>query len=254
MSNNFLLLCIFFCCTFFITGCSHSISKDELKNKHNLIVIPYKGIPIKVEAKFAGTANAVDVIAGVILQAATSDARLADANYLNSISGSWYPSVATAEECLKTLQKMSNIQITSSSISDISVLPGYDERNPEWQKTFSHKDESGDWSWNSIFRNFRSSNDSLIKYKTAHTAVDADWALELYNFSNGFKNDEIYIGLVVKLSNVETNEILATNWMFAKWYDIPELNDKIDFKVFDKDFRDVAQKACSKMLSGMGFF
>jgi hypothetical protein len=239
---------------FLVSACSLgrlAVPKDELNKPHNVLVIPYKANPIKVNVETPLLAIIAFGGLGIAIhQAVTSDERGKVAEYLNKSGGDWNPSMATAEECLKILNKDAKGYIASTTIGKITELPGVENLRKEEPRTFT---EGKNWSydWEKIWNDYRNTNTSLIKYKNENPKISPDWSLEMFNFLVSFTDEHMWYCLYVKLMNSITNEKIAAG-MAKNEYPIPTLQEGFDFNAFDQIFRGVAQKACTSAMVEMG--
>ncbi len=258
-----IVLLVFFCTI--TTACSvasfgkATISQDELKTTHNITVIPYKSSPIKIEANGVGVLVPFSTLINAANQAATSNerGRLA-ANFNNDAGGAWNPSLTTAEECIKVFKNSSKVTIVNSSIGELSEIPGADRLRKEDPRIFTETNSYWSSDWESIWRDFRDTDFSLIEYKKNHPQINSDWYLEIFDFGLYFKKNYIRLGLMMKLNNTSSNEKISIGWTGYGWggtkYNIPELQEGFNFKDFQQRFRDVSRKACSEVLTLMSLY
>jgi hypothetical protein len=243
------------------TACSAgrvTLSQDELITTHNITVIPYKSSPIKIEPNAAGALVPFGTVINVAIMSDTSVERGKLAEYFNKAGGAWNPSLITAEECLKVLKQSSKVSIVNSSIGELSEIPGADRLRKEEPRIFTETNSYWSYGWDSIWKDFRDTNTSLLEYKKYHAEINSDWLLEIFDFGLYFTNDVIHLGVMMKLNNSSSNKKVAVGWKGTGWngykYDIPEFQKGFQFIDFEQRFRDVSQKACSEVLKEMGLY
>lgn len=240
-----------------------TVQPDDLITAHNIIVIPYKASPMMVEANHSDfvflasflTGGIVGGIVGSGIQhAATSDARVTIAEYMNKTCGTWNPSLATAEECLNILKNGTKVSISNAQMGDILELPEADKVRAKEPRTFT--EIAGNWSnlnWYSVWRDFEITDASFVKYYNEHPQIKGDWLLEVFSSRVRYTDDSILLGLTMKLSNPHIKKKMAI-YFDESTYDIPTLKEGYDFKTLDQSYRNVSQKACTKVLTEMGLY
>lgn len=229
-----------------------SISKDEFNKSHNVVVIPYKPPPTKIEINNPVAVGLIFGFIGLTVnQALTGVERYKIADYLTKSAGSWNPSITAAEECLKILRKKSKAAIITLSISELGELPGADILRKEEPRTFTETDASWGSNWANVWSDFRNTNTSLLKYKEKHPEIKEDWALEVFNLATAFTDEFMLYGLYIKLMNTNTNEKIAAGFVAGE-YSYPTLKKGYSFDDIKQIFTSVSENACSRILSDMG--
>ena len=103
-----------------IFGCSYTkaIRQEEAKNKHNIIIVPFKAAPIKIHP-YDIAAAIFPLFGSTIVHEMTKGERETIADTLNKTHGQWNPSVIIARECSNlikgsTILKTENVILGSS--------------------------------------------------------------------------------------------------------------------------------------------
>ena len=240
---------------FMTAACSYgrvTIEPENLRGKHNILVIPYKAPPVKVEANHTLAVALLTGIGGALIhQYATADSRSIIADNLTKVAGIWNPSIAASEECLDVLKKQSKIQISNTTIGIVSELPKADKFRLNEPRTFTETEAWHSTEWNIALMDFRDQNLSLVYYNKAHPDYKNDLTLEVFSHNMQFTDNDFRLGITLKLSSTNTATKLALGNSF-QLHDIPTLPEGYDFKAFETVFRTTSKEACKIALRDMG--
>ncbi len=252
MKSHFNKVLTLFICIIFLFSCSYktSIRPEELKTNHNVMVIPFKTPPVLLESCGLGTALLFGAVGVIAVNAATSDARANTAEMLDRIRGEWDPTNVTSHECLNLLKNSSVIRLENVVITEVhNLCTEYIEKKEP--KYFTEK--TGiyfDW-FNCAFKWLK--NDiPAIQYRIEYLEMKCDWALEVTSTSIIIrKGTTLDFSVIVKLFNTRSGEKIVIGYAHDT-FDISEIKEASDFKLFEEQFRNATKQLCGKTLTEMG--
>ncbi len=235
-----------------ISGCTKAIRLEEAKNRHNLIIVPFKASPVQIRSWGAGTVLLGGVVGAALVDGATKEGREKVVNTLNEISGQWDPSVVIAQECLSLINKYSTLQIEKVTIVDAREMPGTETMRLKEPKIFTSTSVHGLKGWTDAGSRFIRKSKSPIQYRQDYPQSGADFALEVFSsMIHIIKMKKIQFNVILKLVDTSSSEKIALNWEYAT-FPISLGKDLSDFKTFEDEFRNASRELCSKTLNKIG--
>lgn len=258
MKSTYYKVIVILVLSVFIFGCSSKmvIRQEEIKNKHNILVVPFKAPPINIKSWGLGTFLLFGPLGTRIAEESTGNERKNIADVLNEQLIGWNPTDIVAQECAGLIQESSLLQVQNITIADIRELPGAEKLRSKEPKVFTAKlggiatTLAGKWM-NAVGQWFKKSK-STIQYKHEYPQVNADMALEAaYWYLAIEKGTKLIVQINLKLIDTFTGEKIAASASFNT-IKISPVGERQDFLTFKKDFRAGINKVCSKVLEDMG--
>lgn len=233
-----------------------SIRPDELKTRHDVLIVPFKAAPITVSKSGTGTFLLFGPIGRDIVEASYKEEREKIVDKLRKIHGQWNPSIVLAKECSNLIAKSSVIQVESTTIVKMRELPGAESLRQKESNVFTTKLREGIWTnivvdWLNAGGQWFKKNSSPIQYKQDYSESNADWSLEVFSSYNQIREGEIRSNVILKLFNISSREKIASSVAFDS-FQISPIKEISDFKIFKREYRIAANQLCGKALSEMG--
>ena len=229
------------------------IRQEEIKNKHNIMVVPFKPPPIAIIGWGAGTFLLGGAVGAALVDAATKEGREKAVDTLNKNSGQWEPTRVIAQDCLDLIKKDTPFQIENIFIVETRVMPGLENVQTKESKVFTAEStlhafgSPWDRAGNKMFE-----NSNYLQYKKEYPESSADWALEVFSTYMGMrKMEKMEFNVFLKLVETSSGEKIALDYTFDT-FTISLAKDISDFKTFEDEFRNASRELCSKLLSKMG--
>ena len=238
-----------------ISGCYRkAIRQEEAKNRHTLIIVPFKAPPVAIMSWGAGTVILAGVAGAAVVDGATKEGREKTVDTLNRTSGQWEPSGVLAQECLDLIKKGTTFQIENISMVESRIMPGLESLQTKDSKVFTAESQIYGFGspWMQAGGRMLRGSKSHIQYKQEYPQSNADWALEVFStYIHMRKLQKIEFNVGLKLVDTSSGEKIA----FKDTYDtfaISLSKDISNFKLFEDEFRSAARQICSRVLSKMG--
>jgi len=238
-----------------ISGCYRkAIRQEEVKNRHNLIIVPFKAPPVAIMSYGGGTVILFGVAGAAAVDGATKEGREKIVDILNRNSGQWEPSDVLAQECLGLIKNGTTFQIENISIVESRIMPGLESLQTKDSKVFTAESQIYGFGspWMQAGGRMLRGSKSHIQYKEEYPQSSADWALEVFSsyiYIRKMKKIEFNVGLkLVETSSRKKISFKDTYDTFA----ISLSKDISNFKLFEDEFRSAARQMCSVVLSKMG--
>lgn len=230
------------------------IRQEEVKIKHNIIMVPFKAPPVAIIGYGAETVLLGGVVGAAMMDGATKVKREKIVDILNDIRGQWEPNIVLAEECSDLIKKNTNLQIENISIVESRLMPGVENVQTIDSKVFTAESQiygfGSPWM-QSASRMVRKSK-THIQYKLEYPQSNADWALEVFSaYIHISKMKKIEFNLYLKLVDTSSGEKVALDFAYDN-FSISLGKDVSDFRLFEEEFRSAARQLCSKLLRRMG--
>jgi hypothetical protein len=241
--------------TLLISGCSYKkvVRQEEVKNKHNIIIVPFKAPPVAIMGGGLGSFILGGYVGVALVDAATKEGRTKVVDRLNEISDQWNPSVVIAQECQTLIKGSTVLQIENVTIVDSRELPGTEDLRSKEPKLFTTQTPFGlGGGWMRAGSRWVRESKSPIKYRQDYPESTADWSLEVFStYITLAKMKKIEFNVILKLVDTSSGEKIALDGTYDT-FEISLAKDISNFKTLEEEFRNASRQLCSKVLSKMG--
>lgn len=240
---------------FLLLSCSHKadVRPEARKIKQDILIIPYKSAPIQIQS----STLAAELLFGIggqhTVRAAAQEEGKNKTSSLRESKAEWNPSKITADECSNILKNNSKVPVEIATIAEVRELPEIDSlrsKEPGVYKTAKFFGaEYTDISYQ--MSAWLKKDAPTLNYKQEYPKITADWALEITNSFFFMKEESMMFNVMLKIFDIHSGKLIATG-ATADQFKITPLAKKPDFPVFEREFRNAAQKMCGDVLDEMG--
>jgi hypothetical protein len=238
-----------------IFGCSPkmAIRQEDIKTKHNILLVPFKAPPVAITGFGAGTVILGGIVGAALVDAGTKEGREKVVDTLNKSSGQWEPIRVIAEECLDLIKKDTPFQIESISIVETRVMPGLENVQTKESKVFTAESiihaAGSPWmrAGNKMLK-----NSNYLQYRKEYPESSAGWALEVFSTNMVmWKMKKMEFNVFLKLVEISSGEKIALDYTYDTFgMSLPK--DVQNFRLFEDEFRSAARQLCGRVLGKMG--
>ncbi len=252
------VIAILLLCTL-IPGCYlRSVPKEELRTKHNIMIVPFRAPPVAVIGHGTGAVLLGGVVGTAVMESTTKAKREQIADELNEIRGQWEANIVLAEECSDLIKKSTNLQVENIFIVESRAMPGFENEGAMGSKIFTAEPlvyglgSPSMQLWMRSAAQMQRNSRSHIQYKQEYAQIGADWALEVFtSYIQILRMKTIKIQLYLKLVETSSGKRVAV-YTAADKFPVFVGQDFLNFKLFEEEYRSAARQLCTRLLGKMG--
>lgn len=232
-------------------GCSYTkaIRQEEAKNKHNIIIVPFKASPIKIQpdmrvAAIPGCISPILAPVGpMIAYETTKEERGKIAETLNKIHGQWNPSDIIARECFNLIKGSTILKTENVILVDVREFPFAEAWRLEQPQVCTAEGGRVETRWWYAADSWWKKDKSTIQYKEDYPQSNADWALEVGSSHIQIVDKELLrFNVFLKLFNTRSGEKIASIVAREDSFPISLAKSLDNFKAFEEQFSIATKK------------